>query len=71
MNGRHLLLTIGPNDFSDAENADRIVESSHKNGIYCITRNVTEFAQFWMDTTRPVTNDYFNNRMIFLQLLIE
>ncbi len=31
-----LLLYIGPYDFHDAENADRIAESSHKNGIYCI-----------------------------------
>ncbi len=33
----------------DVENPDGIAESSHKHGIYCITRNVTEFAKFWMD----------------------
>ncbi len=35
---------VGPCDF-DAENVDGIMESSHKNGIYCITRNITEFAK--------------------------
>ncbi len=33
---------LGPYDFRDAENADGIAESSHKNGIYSLTRNVTE-----------------------------
>ncbi len=32
-------------DFRDAENADGISESSHKNGIYSLTRNVTEFVK--------------------------
>ncbi len=31
---------LGPYDFCDAENVDKIGESSHKNGIY--TQNVTE-----------------------------
>ncbi len=31
---------IGPYDFRDAENADGISESSHKNGLYSLTRNV-------------------------------
>ncbi len=43
---------IEPYDFCDVENVDWIVESSHKNGIYCITRSVTEFAKFWMDTSK-------------------
>ncbi len=34
---------------SNAENSDGIAESSHNNGIYCITRNAMEFAKFWMD----------------------
>ncbi len=38
---------IGPYDFRDAENADGIAESSHKNGIYSLTRNVTEFVKVW------------------------
>ncbi len=39
--GNHL---VGPYDFRDVENADGIAESSHKNGIYCISRNVTKFG---------------------------
>ncbi len=31
--------------FHDAENVDGIAESSHKNGIYSSTRNVTEFVK--------------------------
>ncbi len=31
--------------FRDAENVDGIAESSHKNGIYSSTRNVTEFVK--------------------------
>ncbi len=27
---------LGPCDVHDAENADGITESSHKNGIYCL-----------------------------------
>ncbi len=37
---------VEPNDFRDVENADGIMESSHKNGIYCITRNFTECHMF-------------------------
>ncbi len=40
---------LGPYDFRDAENADGIVESSHKNGIYSLTQNVTEFVKVWMN----------------------
>ncbi len=36
---------LGPYDFHDAENTDGIVESSHKNGIYSLMQNVTEFSQ--------------------------
>ncbi len=36
-------------DFRDAENASGISESSHKNGIYSLTRNVTEFVKVWMN----------------------
>lgn len=28
---------VGPYDFTDEENVNRITESSNKNGIYCIT----------------------------------
>ncbi len=35
---------IGPYDFRDAENVDGITESSHKNGIYSLARNVKEFV---------------------------
>ncbi len=31
--------------FRDAENTDGILESSHKNGIYSLTRNVMEFVK--------------------------
>ncbi len=36
---------IGPYDFRDAE-------SYHKNGIYSIKSNVTEFAKFWLDKSK-------------------
>ncbi len=36
---------VQPYDFHDAENADGISESSHKNRIYSVTRNVMEFAK--------------------------
>ncbi len=39
------VLWLGPYDFRDAENTDVIAESSHKNGIYSLTWNVTEFCQ--------------------------
>lgn len=32
--------------FRDAKNIDGIAESSPKNRIYCLMRNVTEFANF-------------------------
>ncbi len=44
-----LIARIGPYDFRDAENTDGIAESSHKNGIYSLTRNVTEFVKVWMN----------------------
>jgi len=40
---------LGPYDFRDAENVDGIAESSRKNGIYYIRRNVTEFVKFLMN----------------------
>ncbi len=43
------LLFVGPYDFRDAENADGIAESSHKNGIYSLMRNVAEFVRVWMN----------------------
>ncbi len=36
-------LFVGPYDFRDTENVEGIAESSNKNGIYSLTRNVTEF----------------------------
>ncbi len=36
---------VGLYDFRDAENADRIAESSHKNFIYSLTRNVMEVVK--------------------------
>ncbi len=40
---------VRPYDFRDAENADGISESSYKNGIYSLARNVTEFVKVWMN----------------------
>lgn len=37
---------LGRYDFNDAENADRIVELKHKNGIYCIAQDVMEINAF-------------------------
>ncbi len=45
-------LIVGPYDFRDAENADGIAESSHRNGIYSLTRNVTEFVKVWMNESK-------------------
>ncbi len=36
---------VGPYDLRDAENTDGIVESSHKNGIDTLTRNLS----VWMN----------------------
>ncbi len=44
-----LIIWLGPYDFSDVENMDGIVKSSHKNGIYCIMWNVTEFVTLWIN----------------------
>ncbi len=44
-----LKLYIGPYDFRDAENTDGNAESSHKNGIYSLTRKVAEFVKGWMN----------------------
>ncbi len=41
-----MLLYLGPYYFRYAENSDGITESSHKNGIYWITQNLTEFGKF-------------------------
>ncbi len=41
--------TVGPYDFHDAENADGIAESNHKNGIYSLMRNVMEFVKVWIN----------------------
>ncbi len=43
---------VGPYDFRDAENVDGIAESSHKNGIYSLTWNVTEFVKVWMNYSK-------------------
>ncbi len=51
---------VGPYDFCNVENTDRLAESSHKNGIYCITRNVTEFAKFWMNKSK--VSQYISNK---------
>ncbi len=44
-----VLTIVGPYDFRDAESADGIAESSHKNVIYSLMRNVTEFVKVWMN----------------------
>ncbi len=36
---------VEPYDFRNVENADGIAESIHKNGIYSLTLNVTEFVK--------------------------
>ncbi len=40
---------IGPYDFRDAENPNGTAQSSHKNRIYSLTRNVTECVNVWMN----------------------
>ncbi len=44
-----MLTIVGPYDFRDAENADGIAEYSHKNGIYSLMWNVTEFVKVRMN----------------------
>ncbi len=46
------LIRLGLYDFRNAENADGIAESSHKNGIYSLTRNVMEFVKVWMNSSK-------------------
>ncbi len=46
------LIRLGLYDFRNAENADGIAESSHKNGIYSLTRNVIEFVKVWMNSSK-------------------
>ncbi len=55
---QNCFIDVGPFDFRDAENVDGIVESSHKNGIYSLTRNVTECVKVWMNQSKvgPYTN---------------
>ncbi len=40
---------VRPYDLRDAENADGILESSYKNGIYSLARNVMEFVKVWIN----------------------
>ncbi len=47
--GHTLRFHLGPYDFRDAENADGIAESSHKNRIYSLTWNVMEFVKVWIN----------------------
>ncbi len=42
-------------DFHDAEKANGTAESSHKNGIYSIIRNVTEFFKFCTNKSNAVS----------------
>ncbi len=37
------------------QNADTMTESIHKNWIYSIAWNATEFVNFWINKRRPVT----------------
>ncbi len=37
---------------STMQKIEGIVKSSHKNGVYCITQNVMEFSNFWMDKSK-------------------
>ncbi len=39
-------------EFHDAQNINRIAESSPKNWIYCISLNITEFAKLRIDKSR-------------------
>ncbi len=43
---------VGLYDFHDAENADGISESSPKNGIYSLTRNVTDCVKVRMNSSK-------------------
>lgn len=47
-----LFTYLGPYNFLDVENADRIAESSHKNDIYCIMWNVMKFANIWNNKSK-------------------
>ncbi len=38
-------MKLRPYAFCDVENVDGFGESGHKNAIYCIKRNVTEFVK--------------------------
>ncbi len=51
-NGITLLVIIEPYDFRNVENVVETLESVHKNWIYCIVRNVTEFAKFGVNKSK-------------------
>jgi len=50
----------GPYESHNVENADTIMESSHKNGIYSRTRNGTESDKLWMIKSRVGLYTYHN-----------
>ncbi len=56
------IIHVGPYDFCDAENTDGIAESSHKNGIYYIKWNVTEFVKF--------LNEFIKSRSLHLNQIM-
>lgn len=47
-----IVVQLGLYDFCNAENANRIMESSHKNEIYSIMQNVIEFSKMWMNKSK-------------------
>ncbi len=47
-----IFIVVGSYDFRDTENADGIAEPSHKNGIYSLTRNVTEPVKIWINLSK-------------------
>ncbi len=64
LRGTDLIHLLGHYDFCDAENMDGIMESTHKNRIYCIKQNVMEFAKF-LDELIKSRSVHFNQNAIW------
>ncbi len=43
----------------------------HKNGIYCIVRNVTELVKFWMDKSKVAQYTYNKMRYVLVSVNIK
>ncbi len=55
-----IVVQLGVYDFCNADNANRTMESSHKNEMYNIMKNVIEFGKMWMNKSKVGLHTYSN-----------